>query len=269
MVKIATWNINSVRKRISQLITLLDTFDIILLQETKCINEDFPKIEGIECAVFGQKSYNGVAILSRYPIIHTEFDPHQEARYIECTINCHDKDIKIASIYVPNGKTVSSEHFTYKMRFFDFLHQHAQKLMHSNEIIILGGDYNVAPFDIDVYAPRTLDGKIGFHQDERAKFRKLTNTGLIDAFRIMHPDSSMFSWWDYRSNGFKYNRGMRLDHLLLSPEAADLLVKCSIVTEMRGLESASDHAPVVCEIKTRLNLKGNKTQPFCYQPYQS
>lgn len=259
MLTIATWNVNSVRARIQHTIKYLETFspDIVLLQELKCTTDNFPYMEiehlGYNTAIHGQKTYNGVAILSKYPIddIITQLpgdDNDEEARYIEAVISLEGKAIRVASVYVPNGQEPGSDKFKYKMRFFDRLHDHLSLLRTYNEITVIGGDYNVAPSDIDVYDPDSLRGSICFHPDEQRKFRSLLHLGYSDAFRLTHPDSQQFSWWDYRGNGWQYNKGMRIDHLLLSPQATDHLSSTNVLTDPRSWDKPSDHTPVYAEL---------------------
>ncbi|MCE3233656.1 MAG: exodeoxyribonuclease Xth [Rickettsiaceae bacterium] len=261
MVKIASWNVNSIKSRIEHLIEYLrsdDAPDILLLQELKCQTEAFPYMEiedaGYNVAVHGQKTYNGVAILSKFPIDDVirelpgeETDDH--ARYIEAVISLKDKAIRVASIYVPNGQTPDSDKFQYKLRFFDRLYNHAEQLLKLDEAIILGGDYNVAPAPIDVFDALRLDGTTCYHPAERKKFRALTSLGLTDAYRACNDNKQQFSWWDYRAGAWQHNHGMRIDHLLLSPEAADMLESSDVFMPLRAKEKASDHTPVWCMLK--------------------
>lgn len=258
-MKIATWNINSIKARLSHVLSWVkeSSPDIVLLQETKVLEENFPAMEfeelGYNLAVAGQKTYNGVAILSKYPIeIETKALPGDEsdpqARYIEGIISLDDAALRVASVYVPNGQAVGSEKFAYKMAFFDRLYAHIQKLLEFDEMLVIGGDYNVAPEPLDVYDPKSLDGSVCFHPDERAHFRKLLNLGLTEAWRALHPQEQKFSWWDYRGGGWAQNKGLRIDHLLLSPQAADKLKSAEIDEAERGKEKASDHAPVWCTL---------------------
>ncbi|MDB2414290.1 exodeoxyribonuclease III [Rickettsiales bacterium] len=257
MITIATWNVNSVKSRIQHLLDYLrsdEAPDILLLQEIKCITEAFPSMEVEDCgyniAVHGQKTYNGVAILSKYPIedVNTELagEPEDEqARFIEAVICAGQKAIRVANVYVPNGQSPDSEKFQYKMRFFDRLYEYAKKCLSYEEPFLIGGDYNVAPYpELDVYAPKSLEGTICCHRQEREKFRKLTGLGMIDAFRLSNPHTQQYSWWDYRGGSWQQNKGMRIDHILLSPEAADMVTTSGVNQEIRGLEKPSDHAPV-------------------------
>ena len=292
MIKIATFNVNSIKARLNNVIDWLQESqcDIALLQELKCEDGAFPEQElfdlGYNCAVFGQKTYNGVAILSKYKIedvvktvpgfdkdigIKTKAKkggeddlfasednaPTHQARYIEAVIPIKDQAVRVASIYVPNGggtlepgqKLEDSVKFQYKMDFFDALKVHMQQCLKNNEMIVFGGDYNIAHSDIDVYDPKSLDGTVCFHDLERRKFRSLLNLGLIDSYRALHPHNQAFSWWDYRSGAWQYNKGMRIDYLLASPLAADKIISCNMMDKgVRDREKASDHCPVIMEL---------------------
>lgn len=261
---IATWNVNSIRQRLSALLNWVDENkpDILLLQETKCVNESFPAMEleerGYNLALHGQKTFNGVAILSKYPLSDIvtmlpgeETDDH--CRYIEAVASLPNGSVlRVASVYVPNGQSPDSEKFPYKLRFMDRLYAHAQTLLGYEEMLVMGGDYNIAPESIDVFNTQKMAGQVCFHPEERAKLRSLLNLGLYDAFRLKYPAQQRFSWWDYRLQQFERNEGLRIDHLLLSPQAADRLLECEIDLAPRRLEKPSDHAPVWC----RLSLTG-------------
>jgi exodeoxyribonuclease-3 len=261
MVTVASWNVNSVRTRLSILANWLREKqpDIVLLQELKCTNENFPYQEIEECgysvAVHGQKSYNGVAILSRYLLedVHTILpnNPDKEqSRYIEGIITLPNKKvIRVASVYVPNGQEIGSDKFEYKLKFLNSLAEHTKTIFGYEEILVIGGDFNVAPTDLDVYDPNELRDAICFNRQEKIAYRKLLNIGMTDAYRAMYPNQPGFTWWDYRAGSWQHNKGMRIDHLLLSPEAADSLQEVTVDTEVRGLEKSSDHAPVICELK--------------------
>ena len=266
-LSIATWNVNSIRPRLQQLIDWLRSEqapDIVLLQEIKVVTEQLPAMEieelGYNLAVHGQKTYNGVAILSKYPLedVITALpgdETDEQARYIEALACVNDGVVRVASIYVPNGQSPDSDKFQYKMAFFERLRAHVQTLLAHEEMLVLGGDYNVAPQGLDVYNPKSLEGTVCFHPKEREQLRRITNLGLYDAYRSQHPDKQQFSWWDYRGNGFKQGKGLRIDHLLLSPQAADTLETCEILEDIRALEQPSDHAPVQCS----LNIHAKQT----------
>jgi exodeoxyribonuclease III len=263
MVKIATWNVNSVKSRCTQLVDYLKSPqapDILCLQELKCETDNFPHLEiggtGYNYTVHGQKTYNGVAILSKYPIdeVNTtlpgrDIDQNQ-ARYMEVVISLKNEALRIVNLYIPNGQSIDSDKFTYKKLFYDRLYEHTKQLLSYNEKLVLAGDFNVAPNPIDVYDPARLEGTICFHPEERTKIRSLIGLGLTDAYRAIHPDTKAFSWWDYREAAWQKNHGLRIDYLLLSPEAADCVVEAGIESKMRNNEKPSDHAPVWCSLKT-------------------
>jgi len=257
MTTIATWNVNSLRTRLEHLKKWVNERDpdIILLQELKCQEEHFPKEEvedlGYNIALLGQKSYNGVAILSKSPVEDVvyglpTFQEDEQARYIEAFVD----GIRVASVYVPNGQEVGSEKFKYKMTFLEALQSHGKDLLAQNEPLIIAGDYNIAPFVSDGHSPeRFKEDRILCSLQEREAMRSLYNTGFIDGFRLKHPNSlpenqGQFSWWDYRSGSYQNNKGYRIDHLLLSPKAADLLQDAGIDHETRSEQRPSDHAPV-------------------------
>ena len=263
-IKIATWNVNSIKARLHAVISWLEDSkaDIVLLQELKCTEENFPlePIEelGYNVAICGQKSYNGVAILSKYPLndVITQLPGQlsdgtsdEQARYIEALVCIDSHVLKIASVYVPNGTAVDSDRFNYKLDFFDRLTAHTQSLLDEDTPFIIGGDLNVAPEDIDVYNPESLRGTICFHPKEQEKYRSLIYpTGLTDLYRSYHPDTQQFTWWDYRGGGYKNGKGLRIDFLLASPEAADMATFCDVDEQPRGQEKASDHTPVWCTL---------------------
>lgn len=252
-MKIITWNVNSVIARLPHLLKYLSEAkpDIALLQESKCVNENFPRMEiedlGYNLAIHGQKSYNGVVILSKYSIddITTTLpgDDDIEARYIEAVI----QDFRVSSVYVPNGMEVGHDKFRYKLEFFERLRDHVANLLQYNEKLVIGGDYNVAPQPIDTHDP-SRDGAVCYSPAERSRFHAIEYLGMIDAYRAINPHAQKFSWWDYRAGAFQQNKGMRIDHLMLSAEAADNLTACDIDLSPRVWERPSDHTPVWCKI---------------------
>lgn len=259
MVTIINWNINSINVRITQLKELINNLaaDIVLLQEIKCTKENFPYTEledqGYNIVISGQKTYNGVAILSKSTIEDVRFNlpniNNNEARYIDAFTIVEDIPLRIASVYVPNGSEIGSVKFQQKLNFFEKLHVHLKNLRKQEENIVIAGDFNAAPSNIDVYNSKHLDGKIGFHPDERMWFRKLLNTGYLDSYRIVNPDTHEYSWWDYRKSGWQQNKGMRIDHILLSPQVMDIVENVTIFSKARTWIKPSDHAPVVCKLK--------------------
>ncbi len=259
-LSVATWNVNSVRSRLPNLLAWLaaGSVDILLLQELKCIEEQFPRMGleelGYNLAIHGQKTYNGVAICSKYPlddvVCELPGNPADEAaRYIEAVVSLKDAALRVASVYVPNGQEVGSDKFAYKLAFLERLTTHWARQLQHHEIAVIGGDFNVAPYPIDVYDPEKLDGSVCYHPEERQRLRALMHLGLTDAFRQQHPSAAQYSWWDYRGGGYPRGHGMRIDHLLLSPQAADCLTDARIDETPRGAEKPSDHAPVIATLK--------------------
>jgi exodeoxyribonuclease-3 len=241
MVKLVTWNVNSVRIRVPLIEEWLKEHqpDIVLFQELKCVTEAFPNETfedlGYNCAVIGQKSYNGVAILSKEPIddVYTELPGFEDvqARYIEAFTG----NVRVASVYVPNGQEVDSDKYLYKLEFMQALRNHLQHVLSLEEAQ-------------DMHTP-LLSGTnhILISQKEQEALREILYMGFTDALRISHPDEpGLFTWWDYRAGSFEQNRGLRIDHFLLSPQAADRFTSAEVATSVRGLDRASDHAPVIC-----------------------
>lgn len=256
-MKIITWNVNSIRSRLEHLLLVLknERPDIVLLQELKALEDQVPceEIEtlGYNVAIWGQKTFNGVAILSKYLLEDIQRgipgnDDDGQARYIEAVTN----GVRVASVYVPNGEAPGTDKYSYKLAFLDKLAAHAQTLLTYDEKLIIGGDYNVAPQDGDVHDPKAWHEKILCSTPEREHFRRLLYLGFTDALRALHPhDKDLFTWWDYRGGSWPANKGLRIDHLLLSPQAADVLESSEVNITPRGWEKASDHAPVTCELK--------------------
>ncbi|MEM7023956.1 MAG: exodeoxyribonuclease III [Pseudomonadota bacterium] len=255
-MKIATWNVNSIRARIPVALGWIDQAnpDVVLMQETKVLPEQFPvepfAERGYNLAACGEASgRSGVAILAKSPIEDVSDrlpgDPDdEEARYIEAVV----RGVRVASVYVPNGTTVGSDRFAYKLAFLERLRDHAAARLEEEETLVIGGDYNVAPTPLDVYDANKLEGTICYHADERARLRALLYLGLYDAYRIGEPNTAAYSWWHYQGRSFPANEGLRIDHLLLSPQAADRLEGCAIDQAVRAAKATSDHAPVWCRL---------------------
>lgn len=266
-LSIATWNVNSIRSRLQHLLGWLrseNAPDIVLLQELKVENDAFPAMEieelGYNIAIHGQKTYNGVGILSKYPLDEVMRglpgnDSDDHSRYIEALACVGESVVRVASVYVPNGQAVDSDKFDYKLRFFDLLKLRLANLLEYEEMTVIGGDYNVAPYPIDVYDPARLDGTVCYHPREREKIRTIMHMGYYDAFRVCCPERQEFSWWDYRGASWKMNLGLRIDHLLLSPLAVDRVISCETLIDMRNAEKASDHAPVICRLDVAQKAK--------------
>lgn len=252
-MRIASWNVNSIKARLPNVLAWLKDAkpDVLLLQELKCETENFPRLEfeslGYHLAIAGQKTYNGVAIASLHKPEHcADRLPGDKAdtaaRYIEVTIN----GLRIASLYAPNGNPIDSEKFTYKLDWLARLKTHAQKLLKEEIPFLLGGDYNVIPTADDVYDPAGWEKDALYHPKARAAFRELLNLGLTDAFRALHPHQHhAYTFWSYRAAAWQKDNGLRIDHFLLAPEAADRMTACFIDRTPRGLESAADHTPIM------------------------
>lgn len=260
-MKIATWNVNSIKARLEHAVRYLkdQAPDVICLQELKCIDENFPteRFEeiGYNVAVHGQKTYNGVALLSKTPMEDIQVglpgdDSDEQARYLEATITTEGAPVRVASIYLPNGNPVESDKYPYKLGFMDRLIARAKLLLETEEPFVLAGDYNVIPTADDVWDPDGWWGDALYRQETHDKFRMLVNLGLTDAFRACHAQSHRYSFWDYQRGAWPKDHGIRIDHLLLSPQAADILLAADIDRAPRGWEKASDHTPVWAELNT-------------------
>jgi exodeoxyribonuclease III len=272
-MKIATWNVNSIRSRMQSVIPWIkeNKVDILLLQEIKCQDEQFPTLEfddlGYNYEIFGQKALNGVAILSKYPIIksHKELplygfnDIYMESRFIEVEIEVNNKTIRLFSIYFPNGNPQASwtgEHlesprFFYKLDFYDRVLQYLEESVAKNpdDIFIVGGDYNVMHKDIDVHKPEIWKNEIAFTEIERSKLDRLEKLGFVDSFREKNQLSKEFSWWNYRFGGFQKNHGLRIDYIFINKSSQDIINKAYIDNSTRSYEKPSDHVPCVVEME--------------------
>lgn len=256
-MRIATWNVNSIKARLEPVLGWLKTAkpDVLLMQEIKCETPNFPELEfksaGYEVRAFGQKSYNGVAIASLHKIENVlehlpEAGEDVQSRYIEATI----KGIRVASIYLPNGNPVDTEKFPYKLAWLKRLHRHMATLLRDETPVVLGGDYNVIPEAMDVYDPKAWENDALYRPESRAAWRELTSLGYTDAFRALHPQKKhAYTFWDYQAGAWQRDNGLRIDHFLLSPEATDRLSNAFIDRTPRGQDKASDHTPVVVEIR--------------------
>ena len=252
-IKISTWNVNSVRTRINHLVEFIknENPDILLLQELKCEEHQFPREEierfGYNIAIKGQKSYNGVAILSKYRFDEIIYDftdnPKQEqSRYIEAVISVGAKSLRIASVYVPNGSEIGSEQYYYKLEFLENLYNYIKSIRTVHEDFIIGGDFNIACDEIDAYS--VSDDNVLFTIEERILLWKFRNIGLLDCYRVKHPDNVEYSWWDYRAGAFQKNLGMRIDYIFATPSIIDNLASSYMSKEYRSMEKSSDHIPV-------------------------
>ncbi len=255
---IATWNVNSVRQRTEHLLRYLRDIkpDVLCLQELKCVDEAFPhaevEAEGYNAAVHGQKGFNGVAFLSKMPAEAAPGLPGDEsdaqARYIEAVVPNGAGIVRVASIYLPNGNPPDTDKYTYKLAFMDRLIAHAKQLLALEEPFVLAGDYNVIPEPRDCADPAAWEGDALFLPQTRARYRSLLNLGLTDALRATTDESGLYTFWDYQAGAWQRNKGIRIDHLLLSPRAADRLIGVTIDKERRGEDKPSDHVPIRIEL---------------------
>lgn len=255
-MQIATWNVNSIRQREAHVRRWLQRVqpDILVLQEIKCEDKGFPALTfhgaGYEANVVGQKSYNGVAALSRVPVTITHRalpglpDDDGQARYIELDAG----GLTVIGIYLPNGNSRGEDGFAYKLAWMDLLAERAAALLEADTPFVILGDYNVAPTDAD-YAPGALSPTDALVRPEsRARFRRLLWLGLTDAVRALHPSDRVFTFWDYQGAAWPRNSGLRIDHALLSPTLAERLVAAAPDREERGADQPSDHVPVLIEL---------------------
>lgn len=262
-MKIASWNVNSVKVRLPHLLDFLKSAqpDVLCLQETKCLVDDFPKLEiaglGYQVEAIGQRAYNGVALVSKLPprdivIGLPEAGDDDQARYIEASFDASGGtdggEIRVASVYLPNGNPVGTDKFTYKLAWMERLHAHAQSLLCREIPFVLAGDYNICPTDDDVYDPVVFRDDALCRIESRARFRALLYLGLTDAYRAFHREPHRYTFWDYQAGRWNRDEGLRIDHLLLSPHAADRIAACDIDKSPRGRERASDHTPIWCEL---------------------
>jgi exodeoxyribonuclease-3 len=250
-MKIATFNINNVRRRLPNLLAWLSEAepDVVCLQELKTAHQDFPEAAireaGYGAAWRGQKTWNGVAILARGcdPIVTRTAlpgDPDDEqSRYIEAAVN----GVLITSLYLPNGNPQPGPKFDYKLAWFERLIDHAAALLAAKVPVVLAGDYNVVPTDADIYPSKSWNNDALLQPESRAAFRRLLDQGWTDAIRAIHPREPIYTFWDYKRDRWRRNAGLRIDHLLLSEEAAERLRDAGVDRDVRGREGASDHAP--------------------------
>ena len=254
-MRIASWNVNSIKARLDIVTDWLmaNNCDILLVQETKSQDVNFPvsavKDLGWHVVFHGQKSYNGVAIVSRLPIEDVTVglagdNDDDQARYMEATI-C---GIRLATIYLPNGNPAPGPKFDYKIAWLKRLEARAKNLLDIEIPVVLGGDFNVIPRDLDCYDPASWSNDALTHSESRGGFRKLMYTGFCDALRAIHPSDVLYTYWDYQAGAWQRDHGVRIDHLMLSPEAQDKLVNVGVDREPRGLERPSDHTPIWCEL---------------------
>jgi exodeoxyribonuclease-3 len=258
-MRIATWNVNSIKQRLDHLVTFVKSADpdIVCLQELKCVDEAFPRAEvealGYNVATHGQKAYNGVAILSKRPLEDVRRglpgdESDEQARYLEGVVSTSSGVLRVASIYLPNGNPLGTPKFDYKLAWMGRLQAHARRLLDLEEPLVLCGDYNVIPEARDAADPAAWTGDALFQPESRARFRELLNLGFCDAVRACSDQADVYSFWDYQAGAFQRNNGIRIDHLLLSAQAQDRLRTASIRKEVRGWDKPSDHVPVMVDL---------------------
>lgn len=259
-MRIATWNVNSVRQRLGHLLDFLKEAepDALCLQEIKCLDGDFPRREieeaGWQVETLGQKTFNGVAIISRARLEDVRRglpgdDGDEQARYLEGILPLGDGVVRVASIYLPNGNPPNTEKYPYKLGWMRRLTAHAQMLLTQEEPLVLAGDYNVIPEARDARDPAAWVSDALFLPQTRAAFRELINLGLTEALRASSDAGGLYTFWDYQAGAWQRNNGIRIDHLLLSPQAADRLAGVRIAKHVRGWEKPSDHVPVMIELR--------------------
>jgi exodeoxyribonuclease-3 len=259
-VRIATWNINGVKARLDGLLTWLrsEAPDVVCLQEIKCVGEAFPAAEiealGYNVAVHGQKGFNGVALLSRRPLedvrrgLPGEPDAGQ-SRYIEALASSGAGVVRVAGLYLPNGNPIGTEKFEYKLAWIEALEAHIAELLTLEEPLVILGDFNVIPDPVDAKTPAAWTRDALFQPESRAAYRRLLALGLTDAVRTCHPGPGIYTFWDYQAGSWPKNDGIRIDHLLLSPLAADRLKASGVDRFTRGWERPSDHVPVWVDLE--------------------
>ena len=258
-MRIATWNINSIRQRLDHLQAWLKERepDIVCLQEIKCVDDAFPRENfeslGYNVAVHGQKTFNGVALLSKLPfdevapgLIGDKEDV--QARFLEALVSTKTGVLRVVSLYLPNGNPPASEKYFYKLKWMDRLIAFSLERLKLEEPMLLAGDYNVIPAAVDARNPAAWVNDALFLPQTREKFRALINLGLTDALRAVSESDDLFTFWDYQAGAFQKNNGIRIDHLLLSPQATDSLVDAGIDRRVRGWDKPSDHAPVYVDL---------------------
>lgn len=258
-MKIATWNINGVKARLETTLTWLKETspDVACLQEIKSIDENFPRQPfedlGYHVETHGQKGFNGVAIFSKSPLEDVcprlpGDEEDEQARYLEATVSTENGAVRIACLYLPNGNPIDSPKFGYKLSWMQRLEARVLELLQDEMPLVVAGDYNVIPMPEDAKNPKAWANDALFQPESRQAFRRLINLGMTDAIRATEPAPETYTFWDYQAGAWQKNNGIRIDHLLLSPQAADRLEATGIDKETRGWEKPSDHVPVWVEL---------------------
>tara|TARA_B100001750_G_scaffold245991_1_gene267046 strand:+ start:348 stop:1109 length:762 start_codon:yes stop_codon:yes gene_type:complete len=253
-MKIASWNINSIKARQENVLAWMDEAkpDILLMQELKGIEDNFPRQpfeeRGYHLAIHGQKAYNGVAIASKFPITeisNSVLDGDELARFLEVEI----EGLRIINVYCPNGNPVDTDKFSYKLSWFESLAVRLQSMIDQDVSFVIGGDFNIIPTANDVHNPADWEGDALYRQEVRELWRIMRHMGLYDAYRMKHPtETDCYTFWDYQAGAWPQNKGIRIDHFLLTPDLADILQDCRIDRAPRSWDKASDHTPIIIEI---------------------
>jgi exodeoxyribonuclease-3 len=253
-MKLATWNVNSLKVRLPHVLDWLaaNPVDVLCLQETKQQDSDFPQATlqeaGYHSLFSGQKTYNGVAILSRAPAVEVQYGipghDGEQKRVIAATYG----EIRVVDVYIPNGQSIDSDKYQYKLNWLTALHDWLNQELERHPKLVLLGDYNIAPEDRDVHDPVAWQGNVLVSEPERAKFQSLVQLGLHDSFRLFEQPEKSFTWWDYRMMAFRRNHGLRIDHILISGPLVEQCKSCVIDKAPRKLERPSDHTPVIVEL---------------------
>lgn len=257
-MKIATWNVNSINAHLEAALTFVKEAepDVLALQELKCLDEKFPREAfeslGFNVETHGQKTYNGVALLSKFPLEDVRRglpgdDEDVQARYIEAVVSS-PRPVRVCGLYLPNGNPVGTEKFTYKLGWMDRLEAHVKTLLPLEESLVVTGDFNVIPEAIDCYDPAAWAGDALFQPESRARLRALKWLGLTDALEAVGAEPHAYTFWDYQAGAWPKDHGIRIDHALLSSQAADRLVGAEVHRRVRGREKPSDHVPLMIEL---------------------
>jgi exodeoxyribonuclease III len=263
-MRIATWNVNSVKQRLDCATAWLAerSPDVVCFQETKCVDDAFPReaFEGLgyNVAIHGQKGFNGVAILSKAPFDEVNArlpgdNGDEQARFLEAVISTEGGVVRLASIYLPNGNPPDTDKYSYKIKWMDRLIEYARERMALEEPLLLAGDYNVIPTVADARNPSAWVGDALFLPQTRGRFRSLVNLGFTDAVRAASDSADLYTFWDYQAGAWQKNNGIRIDHVLMSPQATDKFVSATIDKHVRAWEKPSDHVPVVVDLA--INVK--------------
>ena len=254
-MRIATWNVNSIRQRLDHLLTWLKDCspDVVCLQEIKCVDEAFPRLEieqlGYNVVTHGQKTFNGVALLSKLPFDETKSglagdDEDAHARFLEGVVTLKHGVVRVACLYLPNGNPPDTDKYPYKLKWMSRLLEYSRERLKTEEPLVLAGDFNVIPAAADVYNPAAWANDALFKPETREAFQSLLGLGLTDALRAVTDAPGQYTFWDYQAGAWQKNWGIRIDHLLLSPQASDRLTNVGVDSYVRAWEKPSDHVPV-------------------------